>query len=336
MDEQILRKNKFKIINQKPKSKMKNFKKLRIALTLALMVVGMTTALAQNLVPTPDGDLYLNGRNVSSPGANVVAENPDLITNGTKVPYLVIPDATLNPTWSAAAALDATVTTGITSTFTWTVTGAFGALNAAPVNTGHYIHVDVTAAAGTLGTLNVKEQGAVGCPDITGTNISIKVVAKPAATALAVSDGVAPNVSICVSGTNGSLNVAFPTFTATKTYDASIDATGDPLIMVKATLVFNDFVLGTPTTLFTDQLLNVDATTGAISNADIATKSALTDFDKWGSYVLTITQISDKISRKDLNAAAGYFNINGVTGYAATYTVLKTAQTGAIYHLPNN
>jgi hypothetical protein len=296
-----------------------------LTIMTGLMLMGLLSVHSQS-VTIPTGTLYLQGTNSGGPAAT---EDPDLVTTGTKVPYLVIPDPILNPTWVPGA--DATNNTGITSTFQWTIPAG---ISATVPGTGHYITIDVNGAATNVGTINVKEQSAASCPDATGTNINVRVVAQPSATALAVSDGTAPLVSICASGTNGSLNVPFPTFTVTKATDAAIP--GNATIMVKATLVFTPLV-GAPSTIFTNGILNVDAA-GVISNADITTASggSLTAYQSWGTYALTINQISDKISRKDMNVAAGYFNINGATGYSATYTVLKTATTGTIYHLPNN
>lgn len=315
---------------------MKKLTILKMTAALAIIFLGYANSWGQHTVPVPAASgttLYEKGYNVASPNAVVGTETPDLVTTGTKVPYLVIPDPLLNPTWAAAAASDATVTTGINSTWTWTIPGT---ISATVPTTGHYITIIVNGAAGASGNITVAEQsGGVSCPGSTQT-IGLQVVAQPTASALAVSDGAAPLISICQSGTNGSLGVPLPTFTVTKTTDAAIP--GDATIRVKATLVFTDFTTGTPTTLFSGAVLNVDATTGNISNADITAASGgtLTVLNNWGTYALTINQISDKISRKDLNAAAGYFNINGATGYVATYSVLKTPTTGPIYHLPNN
>jgi hypothetical protein len=295
-----------------------------LTIMASIMVLGIISVNAQ--VTIPAGTLYQQGTNSGGPAAS---ENPDLITTGTQVPYLVVPDPILNPTWAPGA--DATNTTGITSTFLWTIPAG---ISATVPGTGHYITINVNGAATTLGTINVKEQSGASCPDATGTNINVRIVAQPTATAIAASDGSAPLTSICQSGTNGSLNVPFPVYTVTKTTDAAIPGLAN--VRVKATLVFTP-ALGAPAPLFTDKILNVDAA-GVISSADItaAGGGTLTDFDSWGTYDLTITQISDKISRKDMGVAGGYFNINGGTGYTATYSVLKTPTTGIIYHLPNN
>jgi hypothetical protein len=318
---------------------MEKLRKLRIALMLILIIGGLSTAMAQNYVSTPAGDLYLNLRNVTSPTADVASEDPDLVTKGTKVPYLVLPDAVLNSGWSAGT--DATNTTGINSTWTWTIPGTIGTLTALPSNTGHYINIDVTGNANTTGIINVKEQGNGTCPDVTGTNMNVKIVAQPNATALSVTDGSAPLTSICSNGTNGLLNVALPTFNLTSVIDASIPG-ANKVVKIKASLSFTNFTTGATITLVpVGTILNVDAS-GNVSNADLtaaatANGQSYSALNSWGTYTLTVAKISDKISRKDLNAAvAGYFDVNGGTALTATYSVMKTAATGKIYHLSNN
>ncbi len=297
--------------------------------TVAFVAMGAFTAFAQNPLSTPAGDLYRQGTNAGNTTGPVASETPDLITTGTTVPYLVVPDPDLN-SWVPGD--DATNTTGINSTFGWTIPAAISSTT--PGN-GHYITINVTGTAGAIGTIQVQEESGASC-DGTTTSIDVRVIDQPAASALAVSDGTAPNDAICGTGTNGSLNITLPTFTATQTTDAAIP--GDAAIRVRASLVFTDFLTGTSTDIFTDAILNVAEATGIVSNSDMtaaAAAGAYDDLDSWGSYALTITHISDKISRKDINAADGYFAINGGTGYTAKYNVLKTPTTGAIYHLPN-
>ena len=309
---------------------MKNSTIFRGLFTIAIAAMGITSAIAQNPLTTPVGDLYKQNTNAGDPIGPVASEDPDLLTTGTRVPYLVFPDADLNPTWVPGA--DATNTTGILSTFDWTLPAA---ISSTVPGTGHYITFDVDGAAGTVGAITVQEQSGASC-DGSITSINVRIVAQPTASALAVSDGTAPNDAICGTGTNGSLDIALPTFTATQTTDAAIP--GDATVRVRATLVFTDFLTGTPTNIFTDAILNVNEATGVVSNADMTAAGAAgayDDLDSWGTYALTITHISDKISRKDINAADGYFALNGGSGYTATYTVLKTPTTGPIYHLPN-
>lgn len=309
---------------------MKKFTILRGFFTVVLATMGFTAAFAQNPLTTPAGDLYRQGTNSGDLTGPVGTEDPDLVTTGTRVPYLVLPDPILNPTWAPGA--DATNTTNLVSTFTWTIPAA---ISSTVPGTGHYITIDVNGAAGATGQISVQEESGASCAG-TSTPINVRVIAQPTVSALAVSDGVAPNDAICAAGTNGSLDIALPTFSATQTTDAAIP--GDASIRVRASLVFTDFVTGTPTTVFSDAILNVNEATGAVSNADMTAAGAAgayDDLDSWGTYALTITHISDKISRKDINAADGYFAVNGATGYTATYSVLKTPTTGPIYHLPN-
>lgn len=309
---------------------MKNSTIFRGLFTIAFLAMGAFAAFAQNPLSTPAGDLYRQGTNAGNTTGPVASETPDLITTGTRVPYLVIPDPDLNPDWAPGA--DATNTTDLVSTFGWTVPAT---ISSTVPGTGHYITIDVTGAAGATGSIEVQEESGASCDGST-TSIDVRVIAQPTASALAVSDGTAPNDAICGTGTNGSLDLALPTFTATQTTDAAIP--GDAAIRVRASLVFTNFLTGATTDIFTNAILNVAEATGVVSNADMTAAAAAgvyDDLDSWGTYALTITHISDKISRKDINAADGYFAVNGVTGYTATYNVLKTPTTGAIYHLPN-
>ena len=301
--------------------------------TLVLVIAGVANVMAQKTVtvnPASGTTLYLQGYGTLTgyPGPVDPKEDPDLVTVGTKVPYLVIPDPTLNPTWAAGA--DATNNVGIVDTWNWTIPGA---ISITAPGTGHFTTLDINGAVGNTGTISVAEQGA-GCPG-TPTTINLKVVAQPTTTGMTVSDGTAPLTSICAGGIDGSLGVTIPTWNVAATIDPVIlpGVTADALVKVKATLVFTDFVSGLPTTLFTNAVLGVSPA-GDISNADIVTALGVygNTLKSWGTYALTVNSISDKVSRKDLNAAGGYF----ASVQAATYTVLKTPTTGAIYHLPNN
>ena len=240
----------------------------------------------------------------------------DLVTKGTTVPYLVYPDIALNPTWVAGA--DAKNTTGIVSTWTWTISGTIGTT----ASTIHYMELPITGAVGTAGTITVQEKSAATC---TGSNsvMNLKVVAAPN-----VTSGAVAATSICQSGTNGSLGVAFPQYSAVAVIDASVTT---PTVMVKATLTFTP-LSGPATDLFVDKVLNVDAV-GNISNTDLGTALGVGVFNSWGTYNLKITAVSDKISRKDVTAAKGYFTLTTPT--TAVFSLFKAPTTGPIYHLPN-
>lgn len=240
----------------------------------------------------------------------------DLVTKGTTVPYLVFPDAALNPTWSVGT--DAKNTTGIVSTWAWSISGSIGSTS----STIHYMELPITGAVGAAGTIAVQEKSATACSGTT-TTMNVKVVAAPNITSGSVS-----GTSICQSGTNGSLGVAFPQYSAVAVTDASITT---PTVTVKATLTFTP-LSGVATDLFVDKILSMDAV-GNISNVDLATALGVGVFNSWGTYNLKITAVSDKISRKDVTAAKGFFTLTTPT--TAVFSLLKTPTTGPIYHLPN-
>jgi hypothetical protein len=309
---------------------MKNTLLIKISVSLLGLLLICGISMAQTSITTTNSQ---NRTLIDGTTAPVAAtETPDLVTKGTLVPYLVVPDAALNPSYILAT--DKTSTANVVSSFTWTTAG-IGAIT----NTGykHYIELDITGnVSATPLTMNVKEQSGASCPDATGTDISIRIIAQPDATGASVTDGTG-DASVCASGTNGSLNVVFPTFKVTPSLDAAISSS-TPNVKVKATLAFTP-LNGTSSTIFTNQVLSVDAS-GNISNTDLATASGLTDFDSWGTYTLTVNYVSDKISRKDIrtgntdaNLDNGYFA--PTTAISSAYTVLKTPTTGPIYHISN-
>lgn len=289
----------------------------RMIVIIAIAIMSSTVMFGQrSYVDVP----AVPGAQLSKFTTGTAGEDPDLVTKGTKVPYLVYPDSVLSPTW--APGTDASNSTNLTSTFNWTIPGT---ISATAPGTTHYIQLDINGTAGATANIVVAETGA-GCPG-SSTTMAVKIVAQPIVTAAAVTDGTAPLVSICGSGINGSLAIPVPTYSITKTFDAAIGTT--PNIKVHATLSFLAFGATIPSDIFTNQVLAVDPTTG-----NITLPGTVTAFQSWGTYTLTVLDISDKISRKDMNAAKGYFAPG--SAITAVYTVLKTPTTGKIYHILNN
>jgi hypothetical protein len=285
----------------------------RLLFTATFLVAGLMGAMAADPATVPA---------TTSGGAKTLNQDDgvttELITKGTKVPYLVLPDADLNPSWSAGT--DATNVTNLVSTFTWTIPGTISSTTAPTI---HYVELDVTGNAGTTGDIVVKENSAASCPG-SATTVHVKVVAAPSVSAASVTDGTGS--SVCSSGTNGALNVTIPTFSITSSIDASITT---PNVKIIATLTFTP-LNGTATDLFADKTLSVAG--GVVSDADIKTALGATVFNSWGTYKLTIKKVSDTVSRKDISTAGGYFDVSSVS---ATYAVLKAPVTRSIYHLSN-
>ncbi|MFW5657295.1 MAG: hypothetical protein ACOC0C_06725 [Bacteroidota bacterium] len=294
------------------------FTKRMLMLVFAIAAYGIS-AMAQEpaSVTTPQGTLYQQGTNS---GGAAASEDPDLVTTGTTVPYLVLPDADLNPDW--AIGTDATNTTDLVSSFDWTVPS--GISSAGATATIHYVEIVVDGTAGTTDNITVAEENGASCVG-TPSSIPVLVVAQPDATALAVDDGDSEPASNCAAGTNGSLAAAVPTFTLTQAIDGNITT---PEVEVIASLDFLP-LNGTSTSVFSDETLTVS------SGGVVDLSSQITELNSWGTYTLTITQISDNISRKDI-ASDGFFNVNEGTDLSTTYTLLKQPTTGTIYRLPNN
>jgi hypothetical protein len=239
----------------------------------------------------------------------VATETPDLVTVGTLVPYLVIPDKDINPSYVLAT--DGASTTNVSSTFNWTVTGLGTITNASPK---HYIELNITGTAGTTVTMNVKEQNSASgaCADATGTNINVKILAQPTVTAASVNPA-----SVCSA--DGTTAITLPQFSITSTSDVT-----SPSIKVYATLHLTP-LSGAASDIFADQELAVDASGNVTLPAVTLTK--------WGKYTLTISKVSDKISRKDIDATRkGYFAVSSIS---TDFYIYKTPKTGAIYHISN-
>lgn len=304
---------------------MKNSTIVKMTAALAIMMMGYASMFAQTTIPGISTTMsqYSSG----TPG-----EDPDLVTKGTRVPYLVTPDHDLNPSYVLTT--DGTSATNVVSTFSWNL-GTIGTINNTPSNK-HYVELNVTGnVSATPYILNVKENSGAGCSDGTGQNINIRIVAQPDVTAESVLDA-SSSTSTCAAGTNGSLNVAFPSFKVSPSIDGAIST---PNIKVKATLTFTP-LNGTASDVFSNKVLNVDAS-GNISNTDLGTALGASAFNKWGTYTLKVNYISDKISRKDIQTGKtdpqtdnGYFA--PTTSISATYTIYKAPVTGPIYHILNN
>ena len=266
---------------------------------------------------------------VTTSGAGVVIlpvdvpPTVDLVTKGTTVPYLVYPDPILNPTWLPTTGGDAKNTTGIISNWTWTIPATIGSTSV----TTHYMELSIAGAVGATGNIDVKENSGAACAGTT-TTIPVKIVAAPNITAGSVTNGTGTPTSICSGGTAGALAEPFPQYKVTAVTDASIPVA---TVLVKATLTFID-LLGASSNLFVDKILAVDAL-GNVSNVDLATALGVGVFNNWGTYNLKVTEVSDKISRKDASALKGYFTLTTPT--TAVYSVFKAPKTGAIYHLAN-
>ena len=275
-----------------------------------VMLIGTLSTFGQVTVTTTTSQTKSLIDGTTAPVA--ATETPDLVTVGTTVPYLVVPDHDLNPSYVLAT--DGASTTNVLSSFTWNLGGLGSITNASPK---HYIEVNVTGTVGTTYTMNVKEANSApgACTDATGTNIDVKVIAAPAVSAAAV----APTSVCSVDGTTA---ITLPQFSLTNTTSAPSLAG----VKVNATLSLLPLNGGSSTPVFTSQVLDVDAS-GKV------TLPTGTSLSAWGKYTLTINSVSDKISRKDISAALGYFT---VTGVSVDFYIYKTAKTGAIYHVSNN
>ncbi|MDP4115602.1 MAG: hypothetical protein Q8903_05680 [Bacteroidota bacterium] len=287
--------------------KKTNLRKLTAIITGLVLMGGMGFAQTTTVTTSTSVSKTLTDGTT----APITSGDPDLVTTGTTVPYLVVPDADLNPSYNLSEGASAT---HVVSNFTWTVPGTIGSISYPTPK--HYIEVNITGAADATGDINVKEQNSAptACQDATGTSIHVKVIAQPTVSAASVLP-----TSVC--STDGTTAITLPTFTVTK----STSAPSDPGLQVLATLTLTP-LSGASSDVFTDQVLTVDESTG---NVTLPTGTTLS---KWGKYTLTITSVSDKISRKDIDATRKGFFASGKT---VDFYIYKTPKTGAIYHISN-
>ena len=237
-------------------------------------------------------------------------EAVDSVTVGSTMTYFVLPDPTFNATWRANFAsnpANISSTTGLHSAFDWTVTPAAGS--------------DVSSTATpiiktinwkALGTASIKVQEmpklsdeCIGAPTV----IPVQIIPKPTITFDEVNS--AYSHAACYADLTG---VVYP-FPVTIT--SAVKGKTEAMVSYKVTI--NDgsesIVPDVPVVIGT----------GGVGTIDVP-------FTDYGEYVITITKLTDRISRKSGDAGTDLLAGGSAT---FTYTVMKPVQTGPVYHLPN-
>ena len=287
-------------------------------LSLGLFLMGTSTfgqTTPEKVSIDSKDNYYRHGFNAN--GANTVGsikaeEATDSVTIGSTMKYFVLPDPAYNKDWYNVdgSIKDITNTSNIISSFTWTietVSSGVGTTSAttpiAPINWT------------TSGTASIKVQEVPpGGDDVckgTETVIPVEIIAKPTITfglvGTAYSDGkcylpddvddAAYSFPVNVStDVKGKQDVKI-SYTVTKEGDASYSSGGTDVLIESGQ--FN------------------------------------VSFDDYGKYEITITKLTDRISRKSGDeGTSGFLTSGGSLSF--TYTVIKPAQTGPVYHLPNS
>lgn len=275
-------------------NKMKAKRIVRFAMQ-TLMVLFATIAAVAQTQPT---DLKPHGTNSSD--AVVASENVDSVTVNAAINYFVMPDAAISPSYDYATDPIA----NLNSSFDWTATNGSPTItdnNAGWVgaNNSNYVNIEW----GSTGSYQVKVSEIARSGSCSGdtTTIDVNVINAPTAAFNGVSDAVCNASPVTVSYT---FTVDLTTDVISNNIRLAIDVDGPSTADIYTTTY--DLTEGTVT---------FDIPAG---NFD----------DGFGDYVVTITEVSDRISRK-----------SGLTidpAQSFTLTINPLPSTGTIYHLPNN
>ena len=296
---------------------MKN-KCVKLLGTLTLGVLMMTNnAFGQAPADVTIGTTkyFEHGRN--SAGATTASENTDSVTMGSTMTYFVLPDPTFNATWysnGGTATANISNPAGITSAFDWTVTPTGGGAGSISNTATPIIKTINWTAAGTA-NIEVQEKptslACIGSPTI----IPVQIIPKPTIT---FNQGPAYSDAAChpeSEKTGGGFVYPFPI-----TVTSAVAGKEDVLVSYTVT---KD---GTPDGALSGTDIPVANGTGSLTNT--------IKFPDYGVYVITITKLTDRISRKSGDTGtSGMITVGGSATF--TYNVMKPVQTGPVYHLPN-
>jgi hypothetical protein len=233
----------------------------------------------------------------------------DSIAIGGTADYFVMPDPALNTGYNFAT----NPLTNLNSSFDWTGTTGESSITykkSGATDIPNYVQILWGNAPG-LFQVSVAEQAAAGCADATPTLIPVRLIARPTLTFPAAGG----NQSFCSSAADGSTNVN----PAAMTVNFTSSVSGDKLIQLRYTITSTSHG-----TVASNILATVTATSATSGTFTLA--SALNFFD---TYTITLTEVTDRISRKSNTTAVPAGNI--------TYTVVVThaPNTGTLYHIPN-
>ncbi len=280
-----------KVMKIKMMNKMKTRKIFRTVFQICLVSV-ISMAVAK-AQPT---NFQPHGTNSS--GVTVASENVDSVTVGSTMRYFVMPDPVANPGYDFSTSPGSLV-----STFDWWTNNGVTVTNNTAEND---VNIQWTSTGSDV--INVTELGA-SCNGLDTTTINVSVISVPVA---GFNHGTYAD-DICTT-TPSSVSYDFPVSLSTDVISGDIRV---HLTVVNTT---------TSTTIFD----------GDIDLADTDTEIKVGDgthgtFDDYGAITVTMTSVSDRISRKSsvsgtLTASADVF----------TYTIVRPPSTGTIYHLPNN
>lgn len=293
-----------------------NYMKQFSTVVLGLFLLGMTNAFGQNITDNPANHQVTLGKALYEHGYNkdnltskdTPREDIDTVMVTSAMDYFVMPDAYYNKAYFQQADYRQT---GLTSSqFVWTVTNGTETAQSANTATGTSPWVTITWGNTTgAATAKMKEvpQGLTAACEGEETTIPVFVIAKPTVGFTQVSSAYA--AAGCYTDTNiANAGYDFPVSVTTSSSQVLVNCS------VKWTkLDGTDGGVTTPT--------NIPVNSGVFN---------LT-FGDYGTYEVTVTQITDRIARKcemtgDINSGQNVF----------TYSALPQPKAGKTYHVPNN
>jgi hypothetical protein len=275
---------------------------IRILASVILFGIGVIAA-----AQTYPAGMQAHGNNSS--GTPTATEATDSVTIGGTTEYFVMPDATLNAGYNYSV----NPLTNLNSTFDWTGTTGQSTITykkSGPTDIPNYVQILWGNTTG-LFQVSVAEQASAGCADPSPTTIPVRLVVKPTLTYPAAGG----TQSFCSTAADGSTNITPVPLAVNFTSGAG----GNFAVKLKYTITSVSH--GAIATNVSADVTAATSTTGTFSLA-----APLNFYD---TYTITLTEVTDRISRKSnvINAPSGNL----------TYTVVvnRTPNTGTIYHVPN-
>ncbi len=241
----------------------------------------------------------------------------DSVTVGSTMKYFVLPDPNYNSTWYNSGNLpsDVTSVTGLVSSFTWTIQTVSGGAGSTS-STTHIAPINWTAT----GTANIKVQEVPSSSACVGNETSIPVVVIPKPTITFTQVGTPPDYKDGACYTQAQvtagINYSFPVAVTSASSQIKVDYS----------IVFTPLSGSPVTTTATNVLV-----TGGVLPITLQNTGNL-----YGSYAVTVTKVTDRVSRKSGVESTGSDLLTAGGSATFTYNVLKPAETGPIYRLPNN
>jgi hypothetical protein len=274
----------------------------------SIILFFFTTGIALGQTQPPsveiDGkDYYRHGYN--STGGGTVQQSPqedrDSVTITSVMKYFVLPNPTVSPDYTVTDLLNFT---DVKSVFQWSLANDPAVIGATDGSTTPIVTVLWNAlGVDTLKALEVPDMGAA-CAG-SGTKIPVTVIRKPEI-AFEPRNSVYAD-SACYTQTQVTAGVPI-------IFDMDV-VTDSWLVEVDYTVTRNGSALPSMTGT------NVPVVGGEITLV----------FEDYGRYEITITKVTDNISRKS--------SVDGditTVGEKFTYIVMPPVETGPIYRLPNN